>query len=361
MLYNILEYTNEVVLGLISLITSLIWLFVIIYRIYLTRLKYRQYSKSFHAYFDSHNRILYNLETFQYRDTLLIILIILEQVCIFTFMFGGHEYYTSTYKSESALKEVKEFFSCNVTLIPAVSYLHPEYTIFFILLSMMIVTHLMLISYINAYLAARYLGHSLLKSYKCKYILVWLFQFAIQLFFVIPRLQLLSMLVVSLSTISNWFYIIVTSRKVTTAIRLKIKEIRLFEWDAAQYRHYTQSLRSYRHVMFVVVTSIFLLMLIIPILTILFYLELILGGQCYFEQVYGISVPYNSTGANQVKLLEATYWVILTLGSGFGVLYSLPSIVIFIGFLVNSIHSRCTGKADMRRLTSTFFDPLIYQ
>ena len=169
------------------------------------------------------------------------------------------------------------------------------------------------------------------------------------------------MCVVSLSTISNWFYIIVTSRKVTTAIRSKIREIHLFEWDAAQNRHYTQSLKSYKLVMFVVVTSIFLLMLIFPILTIIFYLEVILGGQCYFEQVYGISVSYNSTDANQVKLSEATYWIVLTLGSAFGVLYSLPSIVIFMGYLVNSIHSRCTGRGDMRRLTNTLFDPLIYQ
>lgn len=358
MFYNILEYTNEVVLGLVFLITSLIWLFIITYRLCLTRRKYRQFSKSYSA---SRTQILYNLETFQHRDTLLIILLILEQVCIFTFMFGGHEYYTNTYHSESAKEQVNQYFNCNITLIPAVSYLHPEYTIFFILLSMMTITHLMLISYINAYLAARYLGHSLLKGYKRKFIGVWLLQFAIQLLFVIPRLQLFSMLVVSLSTTSNWIYIIVTSRKVTTAIRLKIKEVRLFEWDAAQYRHYTHSLRSYRRVMFIVVTSISLLMLIIPILTILFYLELILGGQCYFEQVYGITLPYNSTGVNQVKLSEATYWVILTLGSAFGVLYSLPSIVIFIGYLVNSIHSRCTGKGDMRRLTNTFFDPLIYQ
>ena len=161
MFHSILKYTNEVVLGLTFLIISLIWLFVIIYRLCLTRIKYRQYSKAYYAYSDTRTRILYNLETFQYRDTLLIILIILEQVCIFTFVFGGHEYYTYTYESESAMKEVEEYFSCNITLIPAVSYLHPEYTIFFILLSMMVITHLMLISYINAYLAARYLGHSL--------------------------------------------------------------------------------------------------------------------------------------------------------------------------------------------------------
>ena len=362
-IYNVVHHTYEASFGVIYTIISMIWLGIIVYRLNLIRIKHKQISESHDFKTDYRSKSMYNLTTITTRDLFLFVIILLDifNAFVIPFIF----YYIEKNIEFSNNKEIiiKDYFGCDVLGIIGYSYLHPPVVLYLILLAMMIISQVMLLSYLNSYLAVRYLGYSLHYNVKYKYIYSWIFQCLVQIIFIIPQLQLFFQLIVTILFISNWLNLLISSRKVTRAIRSQMEEIRLFEWNPAHYRNYARSLKYYKLSMFFVISAFLLLILTFIVTMLLFYLQLILTGNCYISRVYQIPLPINFTGSEPTQInyiFSSIYdWLPLFTMMIFGLLFTLPSSIIFLSYLVNFVYGRCTGKVSKNKLTNTLFEPLI--
>ena len=349
--------------GVINVYIAIIWLGIIVYRLVLIHFRYKQVSKSCNLNADSKSNLLYNLSTLRTRDFILFVMIIFEVLSLFvTAVVCSYieKHIAYSYKIRAI---VYPYFNCTVLSIIGYSYIYPANMLCFILLAMLIITQFMLISFLNVYIAGRYFGHSLHYKVRYKFICCWIFQCVIQLILIIPWLQIFFPLITSLLLLYNWSNLVASSRKVKEAIRSKMEEVRLFEWNPTHYRNYTNTLKYYKLAMLFVVINYSLLIISYIISFLFVYIQLILVGNCYFEKVYGISFTTNFTERETYNLNNAFTYIYDTVPFiimiFFGLFFTLPSVVFFVYYLANYVYGRCTSKVNINKITGSLVEPLI--
>ena len=341
-------------IGTIGILLLLYWLIIITYRLYLIRNKRKKYLNSRELDPRAHSQILYTFTTVRNRDICLIALILLEILIVATSSFVVPEYiihYLSSTKNITFLNcTFKEPFI-------AIVYIYPAYALLFVLIFSSSITQLLLISFLNSYLAGRYFGHSFPKIVVCKYIFVWVFQTFLQTICIIPKLQILFLPTTTLLLFLNWLNLIASSRKLSRAIRSKIKEIRLFEWNPTQFRNQSRNLKQYTISMGFLISAFFFAIVAIGVLTV----SMLLFSSCFIKIVYGINISFNFTHVPDIRNIIDTfdYWVVYFFLVISAVLLFLPSLFIFLNHIANLLYDRCTGKGNMQKINNALFDPLI--
>ena len=225
----------------------------------------KQYLSSPELDSRTHSQILYTFTTVRNRDICLVALILLEILIIAALSFAMPVFWLNFLDFKSPNYE-----SSNLIFI--YPYIYPAYALLFVLISISFLTQLLLISFLNSYLAGRYFGHSFPKIVVCKYIFVWIFQAFLQIICIIPKLQILFLPTTTLLLFLNWLDLIASSRKLSRAIRSKIKEIRLFEWNPTQFRNQSRNLKQYTIAMGFLISAFFFLTLAAGVYTVTFVL-----------------------------------------------------------------------------------------
>ena len=354
-IFDLIEFSIGFIIGAVNVLLLTFWLTVLIYRLNTTLKKYKHYRN------DSHlcSEILYALETVRNRDIFLIILTMLEMAYFFCFTLVIPQMNINIYKSEFANSTIQEEFpNCSILPIFAFSYIYPANTFMIITFGMMIITQFMLISFLNSYLAVRYFGYSLPRKVIYKYIFWWIFQYSIQTICIIPKLLVFLLPICVLFVFLDWFNIILSSRNMSRAIRSKLKEIRLFEWNPNNYRILSKSLKYYKWAMSVFILSFSLSILSLAILSTYFLLHLF-ASDCFFKTVYGIHFHVNINHSVNHHVNEILNAFPVVLGIINGIMLFLPSLVLFLLYAVNLIYNRCTGKGSLNRINNELFEPLV--
>lgn len=363
--YHYVHFSFESLFAVITVIMLVTWFIVVVYRLFLNRERYKQLSKTQPGNQDSYRKNIFNLRTFIVRDTYLAIITVVEMCALIISMNTFFYIYNEIIDSRKVSRQVSDYFRCHVQSIIGFSYIHPSLLLFFIPLSVMCTTLLMLISHLNSYLAARYLGNSLPKQYKYKYVYRCAIQCVVQLILIFPKLQLLFFPTFEVFFFYNWLDVVLSSRKVISAIKSRINEIRYFEWNSAhmdQLRNYSTNLIHYKITMCSALCALFTLIVLSTTTIIIYYLELILLGNCYFQKVFGVNINItisHTPEKDESIALVVNAWLALIISIAFAIFFTLPSIVIFSMFLLNSLYSCLTGKVNMRRYNNAIFEPLI--
>ena len=345
-------------IGTIGILLLLYWLIIITYRLYLIRNKRKRYLNSPELDPRAHSQILYTFTTVRNRDICLVALILLEILIVVTSSFALPAFWLHLLDFESPI--VKETFpNCeSLNSIIVYLYIYPAYALLFVLIFNSSFTQLLLISFLNSYLAGRYFGHSFPKIVVCKYIIVWIFQTFVQTICIIPKHQILFLPTTTLLLFLNWLNLIASSRKLSRAIRSKIKEIRLFEWNPTQFRNHSRNLKQYTISMGFLISAFFFLTVALGILTISYVL---LMKSCFIRTVYGINISFNFTHVSDIRNVIITFdhWGVYFFLVIYAVLFFLPSLFIFLNHIANLLYDRCTGKGNMQKINNALFDPLI--
>ena len=360
---NLIEFSIGFIIGVLSVLLLTFWLTVITYRLKLTLKKHKYYLKEYFGDSRIRSQILYALETVRNKDIFLLILIILDISMFFCFTLVLPQLNINVYKSvytESIRDEV--FPKCNISLFIVYFYVYPANTFMIITFGMLIITQFMIISFLNSYLSGRYFGHSLPRKVIYKYIFWWVFQYIMQTIFIVPKLLIFLPLVCVVFLFFNWFNIILTSRKMCNAIRSKLEEIRLFEWNPNHYRIISRNFKHYKAAMSVFIFSFLLSVIALTIISILYFLHIVTGN-CYLETVYGITAKVNLTqnATKQIQDIvdELLFAFAFALSSVNAILLLLPSLLMFLFYGVNLIYHCCTGKGNMNRINTELFEPLM--
>ena len=361
--FSAIESSTGLVLGLVSVLLLTFWLAVIVYRLRLTLKRYKYYLKEFVG--DSHIRseVLYALETCRNRDIFLTVLILLDMAMFFCFTLVLPQLNIKVYSSVYFRHKMNEVFGgCKILPLIGFSYMYPANTFMLVTFVMVVITQFMIISFLNQYLALRYLGHSLPNKVVFKYILWWIVQYSIQSICVIPKCLIFLPPIILFFIILDWFYIILSSRKLCRAIRSKLEEIRLFEWNPNNYRIIYKNLKQYRIMM-----TVFVLVVLSSIIALMFlgtcYLLYLITGNCYLQTVYGIN--YNISLTQNVR--KQMHDIINDLLFGFafplallsGILLLIPSLFMFLLYGINLIYNHFTGKGNLEKINRELFEPLI--
>ena len=342
-------------IGTIGILLLLYWLIIITYRLYLIRNKRKKYLNSPELDPRAHSQILYTFTTVRNRDICLIALILLEILIVVTSSFALPSV------AQYAHKHVPIFSDCShLSALVASAYTHPVYGLFLTTICLLVITQLLLISFLNSYLAGRYFGHSFPKKVTYKYIFVWVFQCVLQTISMIPKLQILFLPTTTLLLFLNWLNVIASSRKLSRAIRSKIKEIRLFEWNPTQFRNQSRNLKQYTIAMGFLISAFFLLTVALLFLTISFFLN-ILVSNCYFSVVYGINLRIDANFTNGIhnNIEELGDWIGYSIVVSFAILLLLPSLILVLFYLLNSLYDRCTGKGNAYKVNKMLSEPLL--
>ena len=349
--HNSLTY----LIGTIGILLLLYWLIIITYRLYLIRNKREQYFSSPELDPRTHSQNLYTFTTVRNRDICLAALILLEILIVATSSFVVPEY-CSHYLSST---KNKTFLNCTFKEpFIVIFHIYPAYALPFVLIFNSFFTQLLLISFLNSYLAGRYFGHSFPKIVICKYLFVWIFQTFLQTICIIPKLQILFLPTTTLLLFLNWLNLIASRRKLSRAIRSIIKEIRLFEWNPTQFRNHSRNLKQYTISMGFLISAFFFLIVAIGVLTISCVL---LMKSCFIRTVYGININFNFTNVSDIYRVISTFdsWAIYSFLVIYAVLLFLPSLFIFLNHIANLLYDRCTGKGNMQKINNALFDPLM--
>ena len=363
--YQIARYSFESLFGMISVIMIVIWLIVVVYRFIFNLARYKQLSNTHPGNQDSYRRNAYNLRTFIVRDIFLVLTIIVE-ISTLTFSVLTYQYlYNEILNSHKVFHQISNHFGCHVQPLIGFSYMQPSFLLFFIPISIGYSTLLMFLSYINSYLAARYLGHSLPNKYKKKYVFWWVIQCIVQLICIYPKFQLLFFTILDVFFFFNWIYVVSCSRKVMSAIKSRIDEIRYFEWNSAHMGHlrrYTTNLKHYKTTMRFMLCAIFILIVLFTVTIVTLYLELFLLGDCYFHEAFGINISIHISTPKQYmkEAIKNVYdWLTLIIFILFGIIFTMPSLVLFSVYLLNYLYSYITGKVNMQKYNNALFEPLL--
>ena len=275
--------------GIVGVLVLLYWFIFISYRLHLILSNRRDFLNS--SGLDSRVRVqnLYSYTTIRNRDICLIVLILLEMIvtAYSSFVLPRIPYYF-----EHTDADRKKPLDC---IIPVIEYpyTHPLSVLLFTVLFVVILTQLMLISLLNLYLSGRYFGYSFPRKVIYKYIFFWGFQCILATICIIPKLQILFCPIVTLLIFLNWLNLFFSSRKVCRAIRSKMKEISLFEWNPGQYRHLAVTLKHYKIGNACLLIAFFFLVLALFCLTVSYFFN-ILASDCYLHEVYKINFSINS-------------------------------------------------------------------
>ena len=366
-----IEESIGIFAGSLSLLLMIFWLSVTSYRLYKSRNTRKFYLHTYVDYSHIRSEILYALQTVRNRDICLLILIIMEIIIIISLSFilpvasthlfdsvaSGVSQYNETFP-----KCANKFESISIVLY---SYTHPLNAAVYVSMCMLIISQLMLISFLNSYLAARYFKHKLQKKFFIKYFLLWVFQFLILAITVTPQIQLFLLLTMPILLAANWVNLIYTSRKLCNYIKSKIKEIRLFESNPAALREHTTNLKQYRIAMGFLISSYFFFVLAITDISTLLFIDIIFGGSCFVEQVYGIKLDIPFTGTQHAHHIHLILYFIGDISSFFfaifyAALLIIPSLYLVVKYLVCWLYNCCTGRGNMSRMNNALFKPLVY-
>ena len=365
-----IEESIGIFAGSLSLLLMIFWLSVTSYRLYKSRNTRKFYLHTYVDYSHIRSEILYALQTVRNRDICLLILIIMEIIIIISLSFilpvasthlfdsvaSGVSQYNETFP-----KCANKFESISIVLY---SYTHPLNAAVYVSMCMLIISQLMLISFLNSYLAARYFKHKLQKKFFIKYFLLWVFQFLILAITVTPQIQLFLLLTMSILFTANWVNLVCTSRKLCNNIKSKIKEIRLFESNPSALREHTTNLKQYKIAMGFLISSYFSFLLVILALGSLFLMEVIFAGNCYVKMVYGITLNISDTTGSNQHIHDVLHNIVEAFCLLFAFLYAallmIPSLYLVVKYLVCWLYNCCTGRGNMSRMNNALFEPLVY-
>ena len=358
-------------IGILSLFLLIFWLSVTLYRLYKSRNTCKYYLHTYVDYSHIRSEILYTLQTVQNRDICLLILILLEIILVIclTFIIPVDsnvmiESYSGATPYYETFPECRNTSNAWVISFLLYTYTHPIHYVIYMCIFMVIISQLMLISFLNSYLAARYFKHKLQKKFFIKYFLLWILQFLILAITVTPQIQLFLPLAMSILLFANWVNLVVTSRKLCNYIKSIIKEIRLFESNPAALREHTTNLKRYRIAMGFLISSYLSFLIAMLALGALFLLEIIIAGDCYVGGVYGIKLDFDdNTGSNQ-HIHNVLYTISLSFSFFFFLLYAVllffPSLYLVVKYFLCWLYTCCTGRGNMRRMNNTLLEPLLY-
>ena len=343
-------------IGTFGLVLLVYWLIIISYRLYLIRNKHKQYLKASELDPRIHSQILHSFITVRNRDICLVLLILLEILIIATFSFGFPEFWSNLLHSNTTI--VKHTFpNCtNLNRVIISVYIHPACGLFLIVFINSILTQLMLLSFLNSYLAGRYFGHSFPKIVVWKYIFSSIFQTFILTLCIIRKLQIFFFPICTLLIFLNWLNLIASSRKVCRAIRSKMKEIRLFEWNPALFRNHSRNLKQYRISMAFLIGSFLSLLIATTVLTISYFL---IVGSCFIDNVYKVHLSITIPEQIKSRTYDIINLFVFFLGLVYGILLLFPSCYLFLVHTATLLYDCCTGKGNLHRIKNTLFDPLL--
>ena len=178
---NYLQLTERSIgagFGSLSILLLIFWLSVTLYRLYKSRITRKYYLHTYVDYSHIRSEILYTLQTVQNRDICLLILILLEIIIVvcLTFILPAAMSHIYNSISTDAILYNETFLICirnfqsNYLLL--YSHTHPLIAVIYVSICMVTISQLMLISFLNSYLAARYFNHKLQKKFFMKYFLL---------------------------------------------------------------------------------------------------------------------------------------------------------------------------------------------
>ena len=361
-LQDYIEFALGLIIGTVSVLLLVFWVTVIIYRLRKTLKKYKHYLKEFAG--DSHLRseIIQALETGKTRDILLLIVIVLEIVTYFCCTLVIPQLNIHVYQNPEYIQVFYEQFpNCsNFNPLIAFSYIYPANTFMFVTLSMLIIAQFMIISFLNSYLAVRYFGYSIPKKVVYKYIFCWVFQYSILSIFIIPELVIFLPIVLTVLLIFNWLNLIITSKSMCSSIRSKIVEIKLFEWNPDLYKNLSNTLRSYKLFMGILILGFLFFVLTLGFLSIAYLLNIIIFSNAFLGKVYGIHLTFNIPKGHALEHFDAIQrYVAIALAVVYSLCLLIPSLFMFLNYTLSLIYNRCTGKVNMSRFNAELFKPLM--
>ena len=354
------------VFGTVCITILSIWLTIIIYRLNETRKRKKKMLLKHDIDTIVRFQNIYSLETARNKDIFLFILIIVEIVSLFCSLIIAPPILNFAYSSEM-LQIIDQYFprnTCILNNIVAVMYIYPASVLFVIFYMMLVVTQLMLISYINRYIAARYFGYSLAKRTIRKYIFCWIFVGLFQVIFCIRKLQIFLLPSITIVIFLNWCNLVITSRKMCSAIQSKLKEIRLFEWNPTHSRQLSNNLKFYKRTIGFIITSFLFVVLLSTVISIWYPSEILLLGDCYMHKVYNLTAlnfNFNQPTKEMISkyFKQINQWIVYALEIISIVLLLSPSVYIFTNYLANYLYNLCTGRGNINKLNKVLFDPLL--
>ena len=360
--YTIL-FLIGVILGVLSILLFVFWLLLIAYRLYLTLKQYNQYLKKYVADSYLRSEILKALRIVRNRDIFLLILILLDIFIFISYTLILSQMDMNVYHSKATKIIFNEVFhNCTFNSMFAYSYIYPANALLIITFGMLLITEYMLISFLNSYLSIHYLGYSLPKKVRNKYIICWVLQYCVQMVFIVPKLQIFLPSVFTLLLFLNWLNLVVSSRKMCKAIRSRMEEIRLFEWNPTQYRQFSTSLKRYKLAMGFYLSGFLALVVCMVFLSLSYFLQL-LTSKCYTKEVYGINYYYHlSDHVSQMitsLILDFQTYIAFTFALIWGLLFLFPSFFLFLVYVSNYLYDFCTGKGNMAKLQNELLEPLM--
>ena len=348
--HTCLAYFN----GIIAILLLIYWLIIITYRLFLIRSKRKQYNNASELDPRTHSQIIYSFQTVRNRDICLVIILLLEIADVVIISFAIPEPFIYSIHSNKKINET--FTNCSIAYrLFANLYVHPVYALLVVTLPFLSITQLMLLSLLNSYLSGRYFGHRFPKLVVYKYIFIWTFQSFLLGMCIIPKLQILLFPTITLLVFLNWLNLVISSRKMCRAIQSKMKEIRLFEWDANMFRNYSRNFRQYRIGMGFLIGAFFFAILALSAYTISYSLFI---GSCFIHSVYGIRFYLKLYDASEYTML-LNIWVVFPCLCFYEALLFLPSLSIFLYHVANLLYDKCTGKGNMQRINNALFEPLM--
>ena len=356
-LSSLFHFSLPFIIGTICLFSLFYWLIIIAYRLYLIRNKHKRYFNTPDLDPRIHSQILYSFQTVRNRDICLVILILLEILILALLSFVMPPYIVNDLKSDNKIKEI--FPNCSIEYpITLDFYVHPVLALPFVIPSILTLTQLMLLSLLNSYLSGRYFGHRFPKRVVYKYIFIWTFQSFLLGVFIIPKLQILHIPTITLLVFLNWLNLVISSRKMCRAIQSKMKEIRLFEWDANMFRNYSRNLKQYRIAMGFLIIAFFFLILALGSLAISYF---IFVESCFIYKAYGINLNFNMSYFHTIRkyIYNFDAWIVFLCLLLYAILLFLPSLGVILYHVANLLYDKCTGKGNMRKINNALFQPLM--
>ena len=357
-------------IGILSSSLLIFWLSVTSYRLYKSRNTCKYYLHTYVDYSHIRSEILYTLKTVQNRDICLLILILLEIIIVVCLTFILPATITHIHNSDINVFQYNGtnpicIHVFNVTDVLLYSHTHPLIAVIHVSICMVIISQLMLISFLNSYLAARYFKHKLQKKFFMKYFLLWILQFLILAITVTPQIQLFLLLTMPILLFANWVNLVVTSRKLCNYIKSIIKEIRLFESNPAALREHATNLKRYKIAMGFFISSYLFFVLAETDISTLLSIDILFRGSYYVEQVYGIKLNLLFTETQLAQRIHCILYLIGNCSSFFfailyAVLLILPSLYLVVKYLVCWLYTCCTGRGNMSRMNNTLFEPILY-
>ena len=341
------------------------WLFYLCRHLIRTYRDYNSYRYSSLVDSGIRAKVLFNYKTVIYKNVLLILILLLE--CFFHIMTGIIIQIKRLVKNRTINSTVSPFETCNkldirVEWITIVLNLYPVATLVPILIALLLVTFILLFSFLCTYLKWRYCGYSLDNRVVSKYVVWWCVQAALLFLCAIPYTQILLAVVCPILLLINWTLLVAESRRLSRAIRSVLYEIKHFERDDVRYRASYASYKTYRIFISIQMFALLAVVIIISISYMYPSIKLLLLTPCYFKDVYGVNIDYLSSNA---KLEIRSVLNVVYIGSSFifQVLYSVvlftPPFILIIPWLLHALNRRIHIKNYPIRFNYAQFQPLL--